>query len=446
MKKYGLLFLVLCLGVTMLSGCDLIASKIPDLSLDILDQNADDTVDVTDTATATTTVAPVTEPTTAPTEAVDQPTVDLELLVTDAYYKKIDYYEELNSRDVTLEYAIPQINLDGEAIVAVNEEIMAYYQSIVDDELTAYEEGYSNICYSIAYEWTVNDDVLSLLITVKLDWAEPMPYRVYNVSISEARLLSAEEMYEIADLDADTIREMLGSYYFDMYGNLSPSDFGDYYYDQLENTLADENVQRAEIYLDENGGACVIGQVYSMAGADYYSYIIAVDGYVPNADYTAYAGTGTQTDTSVSSTPTSGGSYVDAYAQKVTSYPDGSSYVLYDIDQDGTPELLVTEKQTVHQVYTYSGGYAVYCGDIYAYVDGLYQSDTPGLIVHSGGQGHMHLEYIDKYTLVNMSLTSEPIINTEDYSYDAIDSYLSVFTPLSARHAVDDTVSLSLYG
>ena len=76
------------------------------------------------------------------------------------------------------------------------------------------------------------------------------------------------------------------------------------------------------------------------------------------------------------------------------------SYVLYDIDKDGTPELIVKVGYSKYSIYAFQGGKAILCGDMTSsYQDCLYEYDGNGLLVHDGGFGTYHSEYVYLYTL-----------------------------------------------
>lgn len=118
---------------------------------------------------------------------------------------------------------------------------------------------------------------------------------------------------------------------------------------------------------------------------------------------------------------------------EVREYQYDTAYVLYDIDKEGTPELIVQEDLSNYYVYTMSGSGATLCGKFYwSYSDCLYAYDGNGLVVHDGGIGSMRLEYLWLYTLVDGVLDStDTIISTEEVSDDELYDCLKKYTAIT---------------
>lgn len=118
---------------------------------------------------------------------------------------------------------------------------------------------------------------------------------------------------------------------------------------------------------------------------------------------------------------------------EVREYQYDTTYTLYDIDKDGTPELIVQEDLSNYYVYTMSGSGAALCGKFYwSYADCLYAYDENGLVVHDGGIGSMRLEYLWLYELSNGVLdSSRYIISTEESSDDELYDCLKSFTRIT---------------
>lgn len=120
-------------------------------------------------------------------------------------------------------------------------------------------------------------------------------------------------------------------------------------------------------------------------------------------------------------------------------YQHDTNYTLYDIDKDGSPELIVQEDLSNYYVYTMSDSGAILCGKFYwSYADCLYAYDGNGIVVHDGGIGSMRLEHLWLYTLTDGVLDStETIISTEESSedelYDCLKGYIAItnFIPIT---------------
>ena len=78
---------------------------------------------------------------------------------------------------------------------------------------------------------------------------------------------------------------------------------------------------------------------------------------------------------------------------------DGSfGYAVYDIDKDGIEELILTDWY-YYTIYSFDGLSAYYMGDYdWTYNECLYEYDGNGIIVHEGGEGMYHIEFISLYT------------------------------------------------
>ncbi len=140
----------------------------------------------------------------------------------------------------------------------------------------------------------------------------------------------------------------------------------------------------------------------------------------------------------------------DCYKSVLNSYPEEASlgkymydteYTLYDIDKNGIPELIVNETIYNYYVYTCINGKAKFCGEFSSnYGNSLYGTKGNGLVVHDGGMGRYHVEYLWLFTLNNGVLSdSKTIITTEsNYTYDDLYKELKKYTPIGELKGVRD--------
>ena len=121
---------------------------------------------------------------------------------------------------------------------------------------------------------------------------------------------------------------------------------------------------------------------------------------------------------------------------------DYTKYTLYDVDTDGTPELLIKKGDEI-DIYTYDGQTAKKCGQIEDSFYSIYGNSENGIIVYGGGSGSLHMEYIDLYTLKNGRIYGpSTIMNTEEHSYEEIRNKVSSFTEITNFHRLSDTFLL----
>lgn len=118
---------------------------------------------------------------------------------------------------------------------------------------------------------------------------------------------------------------------------------------------------------------------------------------------------------------------------------DYTKYTLYDIDKDGTPELLISKGDDT-TVYTYDGKTAKKCGDVWSNYNKIYEYDGNGLMSYDGGRGWLHLEYIYLYHLKNGSIEYDStIMSTEECSYEELRNKLKSYTEITNFYEIDDT-------
>lgn len=118
-------------------------------------------------------------------------------------------------------------------------------------------------------------------------------------------------------------------------------------------------------------------------------------------------------------------------------------YVLYDIDKNGVEELIVNKNSDCY-VYTVEGTELLQCGKFSAsYENCLYACDGNGLVVHDGGTGSLHLEYVRLYTLSDGVLDKgEMLADTATGSYDALHDCLDSYQQLTDYHNPSDLAPL----
>ena len=153
---------------------------------------------------------------------------------------------------------------------------------------------------------------------------------------------------------------------------------------------------------------------------------------------------------SAADTAPAGQSFAEQYRAVLLTYPAEISgykteYTLYDIDQDGTPELIVHEDVSYYYIYSFDGEQVIPSEKFYwNYSNGLYAYDGNGLVVHDGGQGFMRFEYVEFYTMTGHQLGwSEELMSSEDYTYSEIREYLDTLTPIDNFIPITDDSYLS---
>ncbi len=248
--------------------------------------------DVEETLDQETTVATeVTEASVAETESDSE----LDNLVTDAYSTEISYeadvYEndEMIHKTVTAEYKIPKINLSGSEVDDINNEIYDLCYGVVEECINEKEEyDMPRTCVDLYYEWTVYDDILSLLIVGNWhpDSTGGYGYQVYNIDTKNGTSVSNEVLYQAKGYSGDEYYEQLhkcvgSTYYKDRY---IPEATNQEYYVNAYNmyrdiTLEKDNLDTAKLYFNEDNQLCGVIDFYNIAGSEKSDALINLESF-----------------------------------------------------------------------------------------------------------------------------------------------------------------------
>ena len=128
---------------------------------------------------------------------------DQEIVYT--YYQKAENKE--NSYDINLN--IPYINIDNETIVAYNEEIKQTYEKKAENTLQTENE---NIIYTLQYEATIENDILSLIIRANLkegSRAQRLIIQTFNYDLKNNKEISLAEMIELKQLNQREVQSKI---------------------------------------------------------------------------------------------------------------------------------------------------------------------------------------------------------------------------------------------
>ena len=223
-----------------------------------------------------------------PAQEPEEPEEPTGPLVTDAFFDD----SHLTSYGSGI-FAIPQINLDSEEIRSLNEEIYReIYTNLVEDLLENWDDR-QNGGEEVTYVYYEAGDVLSLVIEVHpVSW-EWTDYYVYNVSVSEGRMLSDDEVIAQSGVEdfRKTVKQALETYFWESYP-AQDTFMGDFYNEQLDRTRAQSNINEAVPYLNDDGELCVIAPIYSLAGAAYYLHSVNLEDFEYQSWYSGYPGAG----------------------------------------------------------------------------------------------------------------------------------------------------------
>lgn len=229
-----------------------------------------------------------TDPTGTSTAGQEQsapPVIDFEHLVTDAYRKTISVYE----------YVVPTIALAGHDTSQINSEIWDdVYVNVISEQLESIQQGCSVYCYGTAYDWAVNENILSLWVSAS--YGPTTSYYVYNIDVLTGEKLSNNALLKAYGITVDNynelVRQALYSYNYDDFTIWASNDMLDREETvrainwALSESISDENVERALPFLN-HGDLCIAGIVFQIAGADANEHIINLEEFEANPNYPA---------------------------------------------------------------------------------------------------------------------------------------------------------------
>ena len=121
------------------------------------------------------------------------------------YYTKEEAKE--NSYDLNLN--IPHINIDNETIKSYNEEIKQTFEKKAEDVLQTENQ---NIIYSVQYEATIENDILSLIIKSNLKQsasAQRVIIQTYNYDLRNNKEITLEDMLNNKQLKVEDVESKI---------------------------------------------------------------------------------------------------------------------------------------------------------------------------------------------------------------------------------------------
>ena len=202
---------------------------------------------------------------------------------TNLYDEDLDYSDAVgNSGHYT--YRVPQLAADTQGAAEINRAISEKYSPIVEDVLRNVSEGVSLSCLCIAWESYEYGEILSLVVSCGWD-ADVTDYSVYlydtgsGQQLTTSDLLSVFNVSETAFLDA--VRAAAADCFDKQYAEVSSDDsFKEAVAERRAWTLSDDNINLdVPAYADAAGTLYVILPIGSIAGADAYEQVLALDAF-----------------------------------------------------------------------------------------------------------------------------------------------------------------------
>ncbi len=223
------------------------------------------------------TPAPSTTATTALTDTEPTRVLESTVEVSDVYT------DELTIESGTCHYHVPQIHVAGEPLTAVNEAMYAtLYDGVMQNQVYAVEG--APAWTGINYIWGENDAVVSVLVGMEdaLN-TNNYTYIAYSahkdsgeVIADSSELLSFYGMTE--EQFTEAVKSAVEMHFVMTYQSMIGTVGEDQYLQNLQTTLSDETIANATAFISPDGDLCVVADIASFAGADFYKEIINVTG------------------------------------------------------------------------------------------------------------------------------------------------------------------------
>lgn len=202
---------------------------------------------------------------------------------TSSEVKKLDnskdiVYTSFSKKSDSYSYNIPTINIDSSNVKTINSEIQKDYKTKVDQELTNEKQGLSATMESVKYDSYINGNILSLVISSEYP-NDCKYYKVYNVDVDTGKSISNTQLLQHKNITKtnflNKLSKVYGEKFIELFGKKDSQNDQEFYSSQYNKTINSNNYSiDTSIFLNSNNTISVIAQIYSLAGADSYYYII----------------------------------------------------------------------------------------------------------------------------------------------------------------------------
>ena len=293
--------------------------------------------------------------------------------VYDAKYES-NVSEDLYESEYLNDIKVPYININSEDAAKANDEIKEIYKK----EINKYTKGALDEGSTIAeceYQYYINDNVLSIVLTVKSEDLVTYNYYTYNFSLNTGKKLEYNEIYEKAGLNSSNIdskvesaitekmREMMNN--FDDVNYPEGTSFSTYNNESKNNYIKSVSNNSLNYFLSKDGNLNVVIALSIPAGLGETNTIIEITNIVMDEKELKNVEQDNQTTSENTSSNSNNSTYdKDAYVQKIkeinNEYSDlNLKYGLVYIDEDDVPELIVDCELYWQSIYKLKNGKVV---------------------------------------------------------------------------------------
>lgn len=209
----------------------------------------------------------------------DNDTVYDDSLISEFYSMDGKYADELGN-EYNYSFHVPKIEKDSDGAKKVNDEIEKSVSPVVTEAKSNMEEKVSLTCYSVKWQSFWHGSTVNIVVTMENDWGST-DYRVFGYDFKDDKPVSSEDILKLANMSEDDFLTKANAAIKSKYEELNSGakdSSPDFYEQQLSWTLSHERINKdMMMYMDNNGKIVVVADIGSMAGADSYLYLVALD-------------------------------------------------------------------------------------------------------------------------------------------------------------------------
>ena len=201
-------------------------------------------------------------------EVLDNTNLNIEKVEQqDIVYSKFN--KTLQNEDVSINVAIPYINIEGYIPKRFNEEIQNTFKLKTESVIKTTDE---KIVYTVSYKAYVQNDILSIVIKSELkenDSKQRIIVQTYNYNLKEKKQASLEEVFKLKGIDIDTAENKIrNTIKAKQEKNKSLSDLGYNLYERDYTSPVYEIRNSSQFFMGKDGHVYVI---YAYGNEDFTS-------------------------------------------------------------------------------------------------------------------------------------------------------------------------------
>lgn len=202
------------------------------------------------------------------------------------------FHQDVTVEGMDIAVSIPTVVFADTDLSTINEEIyQKAYDIYVRDLQEPMQGGYSVLLTGMNYSWWRNGSIVTVIVSTRIAWDNAEYYDVYSIDLASGTLLTQEELFALRGYDADSFyakaKDVMGTYFLQLYSGIEGVQ-KEGIDRALGNTVEENNVRSIVAYLGSDGTLWANADIGSLAGADYYAYLIPIETAQVSDEYLNY--------------------------------------------------------------------------------------------------------------------------------------------------------------